>query len=133
MITIIGTEILSVQNAALIREELHPAQKMSYELELALNIKGLAETLSPEERLSQVVDSFLKMPAPTWEQIVKALKSPHVDCKTLAKNIEDIFCSDPPKGPYEGMIRSHCFGDSLIFSSSDELKSQRVHGMMPKE
>ena len=94
---------MSVQNASLIREELHPAQRKSYELSLALNVQGLAVASSPEEQLSQVVDKYLSQPAPTWRAIVKALQSPHVKCDGLAKKLEDKFCSEPPNGPTEGM------------------------------
>ena len=100
---------MSVQNAALIRKELRPAQKMAFALQLELKIGGLSATLTAEEHLTQVVDGFLKQPVPTWEKIITALKSPNVDCKELAKSIEDKFCSTPPKEPNEGKVANIIF------------------------
>ena len=66
-------------------------------------MERLAHTSNSEEQLSQVVDRFLKQKAPTWRRIVQALQSPDVNCKDLANRLEGKYCSDPPKGPHEGM------------------------------
>ena len=91
----LGTETLGTQNAALIKKELRPAQKMAYELGLALKV-------SVTDDLSQVVDEFLQLSAPTWKTIVDALRSPAVKCDRLAQFIEERFCSKPPTGSAEG-------------------------------
>ena len=93
----LGTETLGTQNAALIKKELRPAQKMAYELGLALKVPVTDD-------LSQVVDEFLQLSAPTWATIVDALRSPAVKCDRLAQFIEERFCSKPPTGPAEGIM-----------------------------
>ena len=77
---------------------------MAYELGLALKVRRLTVTDDHTELLSQVVDEFLQLSAPTWATIVEALRSPAVKCDKLATEVEKRFCTEPPTGPAKGIV-----------------------------
>ena len=77
---------------------------MAYELGLALKVRRLTVTEDHTELLSQVVDEFLQLYAPTWKTIVEALRSPAVKCDKLATEVEKRFCTEPPTGPAKGIV-----------------------------
>ena len=77
---------------------------MAYELGVALKVRRLTVTDDHTELLSQVVDKFLQLYAPTWATIVEALRSPAVKCDKVAKEVEKRFCTEPPTGPAEGIV-----------------------------
>ena len=91
-----GGDVLTLNDAVNVLEELLPAKNKSFQLGLRLNLKphqveGIHSTYSePENRLLRVVMLFLNQvePRPTWRVIVGALKNPSVNLPQLAMAVE---------------------------------------------
>ena len=98
--TCTGYELLSENSAAVIVDELLPAQESSYALGLALGLPvEIVESIhtqytKPFDQLLHITDSFLKQEKsiPTWRNIIAALQQPEVKCSKTAKSIEEKFC-----------------------------------------
>ena len=96
-----GYEILSIDNAVVIVDELIRASQVSYEFGLALKLPSeivnriKEQYADPLQRLLHTVEEFLKQkqPLPTWRAITEALRMPSVNRPKLAKAIEKKFCS----------------------------------------
>ena len=95
-----GYEVLSKSSAAIIVDELLPAQESSHALGLALGLPvEIVESIhmhymKPFDQLLHITDSFFKQEnsMPTWRNIIAALRQPEVKCSKTAKSIEEKFC-----------------------------------------
>ena len=93
-------------------EELLPAQNKSYELGLALKLSlyevdSIHKTYKEyQHRLLQIIAQFLKQmdPAPTWRDIINALRSPAVNLSHLARRLEVVHFPDPTKHGVYNML-----------------------------
>ena len=62
---------------------------------------------SPQDCLERSMSKWLKGvdPSPTWQAIVAVLRSPLVDEKKKAQDLEEKFCRDiPSEPPVKGII-----------------------------
>ena len=91
-----GGEVLTLNDAVNVLEELLPAENKSFQLGLRLNLEPHriecihSMYTEPESRLLRVVMLFLEQvePRPSWRVIVDALKSPSVNLPQLAMAVE---------------------------------------------
>ena len=103
-----GYEVLSMDNAAIVAEELFRVRQRAYELGLALQLSQdalqtiMTENPKPHDQILRITEEFLKRedPKPTWRAIIEALKTPSVDRPRMAQKIEDKFCRAAVEGEY---------------------------------
>ena len=100
-------EVLSPDDATRVAEELLPAQNKSYYFGLKLNlpqhkVEAIHSKYSePVDRLHHVITEFLNQiiePRPTWRVIIEALRSPIVNLKWLASELELAHFPKPNTG-----------------------------------
>ena len=99
VIIIAGVGVLTMDNAVVIMDHLHPLANFSYQLGMALNLpKEVVEKIHAEhkkslDRLQHIIEAFLssRRPLPTWIAIIQALQTPGLNRSTLAEEIQRNF------------------------------------------
>ena len=90
--------------------ELYDVRTKWYMIGLGLRLRPPdldAMSGNPQDCLKSSLSKWLKGidPPPTWQAIVAVLRSPLVDEKRKAKELEEKFCRDiPSEAPMKGII-----------------------------
>ena len=95
-----GYEVLNMDNAAIVAEELFHVRPDTYELGLALQLSQdvlqtiMTENQKPHGQILRITEVFLKRkdPKPTWRAIIEALKTPAVNRSKMAQQIQEKYC-----------------------------------------
>ena len=96
-----GDDILREEDEAEVLGTLWKAKGKAFELGLELKlppseVRSIRDTYAkPGDRLTRIVEMFLKQVEPTWRIIIDALRRPLVDLPRLAKEIEDAHFPNP--------------------------------------
>lgn len=102
-----GHNILTIQDAMKVYQELLPARSHSFQLGRSLKLSlHEVESIhsnfsSPDNRLLHIINAFLKQVdrRPTWRFIAEALRNPLVSLPELARRVEAAHLPDTTAPP----------------------------------
>ena len=140
-----GDDTLQEDDLVEVLEALLRAKDKAYELGLKLKLpsheaRSIRDNYAkPEERLSHIIEMFLKQvePRPTWRVIVNALRSPLVNLPRLANEIEDAHFSKREVETIESMLYTSDVGEKcghlnfLLFIKCLHMSSMFLLSGMP--